>query len=151
MNRALMAGMLFLASGSLVLSDDGERSTLDRARLVIERLVTMEAAYDPRIGYLYDERAVIRYRRTGPDGRADAVTFTGLEYREILKRTMTDARAKGDRRSYRGAQYQVAGKNVRVTAMRYSELKRTSAPVVWTIGRGSGSDWVILEEFSEIR
>jgi hypothetical protein len=64
---------------------------------------------------------------------------------------MPVAKARGEYSTFSNVKYVPEGGNVRVTATRYSELKKYSAPHSVVIGACNGDGWGILDETSETR
>jgi hypothetical protein len=62
---------------------------------------------------------------------------------------MPIAKQRGDRSSYSDVTYALEGPNVRITATRFSELKRYSSPLSLLVGRRPDGRWMIYEELSE--
>jgi hypothetical protein len=141
-------GALLLTVAVLAASPAQERpdASLERARQVIESYVTLERAYDPRLADLYADEAVIKSNQSGPNGESQWATAQGWQYKKMVRDAMPKFRSMGFKASYSGARYEMAGKNVRVSAVQYVDKSRSSNPIQWTIGPGRTSQWLILEQ-----
>ena len=126
-----------------------EADRLAGATRLFTQYVNLEKGYWPAVGDLYADDAVIRNLRRYPTGEVRELSLTAPQYRELLKQAMPLAKARGDRSTYSEVTYIAEGSNVRVTAQRYSELKRHSSPLSLLVGRREDGRWLILEERSE--
>lgn len=75
--------------------------------------------------------------------------MTAAQYRALLQQAMPIAKQRGDRSSYSELKYTPEGPNVRITATRFSELKRYSSPLSLLVARRADGRWMIYEELSE--
>ena len=67
----------------------------------------------------------------------------------MIRNVMPLAKEHGDRSTYSDAAYTVEGKNVRITAKCYSELRKYSTPLSLLVGPDATGKWLILEELTE--
>lgn len=109
------------------------------------------ADFDPAVADLYCETATIRNTRTYPDGQQRVLELPAVKYKELVRAAMPAARARGDKSKYSEVAYTQEGDNVRITAMRYSELKQYSSPLSLLVGPCNDGDWAVLEELGESR
>jgi hypothetical protein len=119
------------------------------ATQLFTKYVNLERGYWPAVGELYADEAVIRNRRRYPSGEVRELTLTAAQYRGLLQQAMPIAKQRGDRSSYSDVTYTPEGLNVRITATRFSELKRYSSPLSLLVGRRPDGRWMIYEELSE--
>jgi hypothetical protein len=61
------------------------------------------------------------------------------------------AKEKGDRSTYSDVAYTQDRERVRITATRYSELKKYSSPISLLVGPSDDGKWLIFKELSESR
>lgn len=111
----------------------------------------MERTYDERAMDLYYPDALIQNTRRYPMGYTRTVTVTVSQYRSLLKAMMLLARARGERQTYSNVRYAKEARGTRITATRYSELKRYSSPVSLLVAPDSSGVWRVLEDISESR
>ncbi|MGH7373668.1 MAG: hypothetical protein ACREJY_05525 [Candidatus Rokuibacteriota bacterium] len=119
------------------------------ATQLFTKYVNLEHGYWPAVGDLYADEAVIRNRRKYPNGEVRELTLSAAQYRALLHQAMPIAKQRGDRSSYSEVTYTAEGPNVRITATRFSELKRYSSPLSLLVGRRADGRWMIYEELSE--
>jgi hypothetical protein len=123
----------------------------ENARECFERYVALEAACDPAVADLYADDAKIQNTRVSPDGQKRVTTMAALAYKEQIRQTMPAAKPRGDISKYSELNLTKEGDKVRVTAIRFSELKRYSAPLSMLVGPDGNGAWRIYEEVSESR
>jgi hypothetical protein len=117
-----------------------------------EMYVELGTGFDPALADLYADNAVIRNTRRYPDGRTRTLEMTGTEYKSLIRQAMPLARSRGDVDVYSDVQFEELGEGrTRITATRYSTLKKYRAPHQLTVGRSGGAGWKILEENGESR
>jgi hypothetical protein len=140
---------LFLIAGILVFNI-ADAQTPEAARL-FERYVALGRAYDAALAELYDDNALIRNKRTYPGGEVREMTMPAGQYKSLLRKALPLAQARGDRSTYSDVRYTREGERVRISAARYSELKKYTSPLVLVVGPAAGGRWLIYEEHSESR
>lgn len=140
---------MFLIAGPGLATDS---SPTDRAKGVFESLASLSKAFDPSAADLYSDEAKVVSVRKYPSGLPDKkLELTGVQYKELLRKSMPMAKARGDVSTYSDCTYKEEGENVRVACTRYSELKEYSAPHSVLIGPREDGEWLILEELSQTR
>lgn len=107
-------------------------------------------AFDPGLADLYCDSAVVRSTRIYPDGNRRLLEIPAARYEELVRTAMPLARARNDHSTYSRITYAREGANVRISATRYSELKRYSSPFSLLVGQ-CGGRWGVLEEVTETR
>lgn len=122
----------------------------EAARL-FERYVALGRAYDAALADLYDDNALISNRRILPNGEVREMTLPAGQYKKLLRKALPLAQSRGDRSTYSEVRYAREGERVRISAARYSELKKYSSPLVLVVGPQPGGRWLIYEEYSESR
>jgi hypothetical protein len=141
---ALLLPLLFQAAV-------GAEDATTKARAVFERYASLEAAFDPAVADLYSDAAVIKNKRTYPTGQVRELTMPAAQYKALIRESMPLARQRGDYSVYSETTFSNEGRNIRITATRYSVLKKYKSPLSLLIGPSASGDWLILEELSESR
>jgi hypothetical protein len=126
-----------------------EADRLAGATRLFTQYVNLEKGYWPAVGDLFADDAVIKNTRRYPNGEVRQIPLTAPQYRELLKQAMPLAKARGDRSTYSDVMYTADGPHVRISAQRFSELKRYTSPFSLLVGRREDGRWLILEETSE--
>jgi len=139
---ALFAGTCVIASSAQA-ANNGEA--------VFSRYVALERSFDPAAADLYCDNALIRNVRKYPDGQERTLELPAAKYKELIRTVMPAAKAKGDVSKYSNVVYAPEGPNIRITADRYSEMKKYTSPLSLLVGQCNGGDWAILEEISQSR
>jgi len=125
--------------------------SIKNAQSLFERYVRLEAAFNPSVADLYADGALIKNKRVYPVGPARELTMPAPKYKELIRQSMPLAKERGDRSTYSGVNYTPEGSNIRITAVRFSELKKYSSPISLLVGPSKTGTWLILEELSESR
>ena len=127
----------------------GAQSGIEPAKQLFQKYITLENKFDPSVADLYADDALIRNTRRYPNGQKRTIDIPALKYKELIRTAMPLAKARGDRNRYSQVKYKPEGNNVRITAMRYSLLKKYSSPISLLVGPNTKGDWIVLEEISE--
>jgi hypothetical protein len=122
---------------------------VDEAKKLFERYVDAERTFDPAVADLYSDDAKIQNKRTYPDGSIRVSTMPAPKYKELIRAAMLLAKERGDSNTYSEVKYVAEGQKIRITATRFSNLKKYSSPVSLLVGPSSGGKWLIFEELSE--
>ena len=124
----------------------------ERAKAVFASLDSLSRAFDPAAADLYSDEAKIVSLRHYPWGLPDKkLELSGTQYKDLIRKSMGIARARGDVSTYSEISYTAEGANVRIRCTRYSELKKYSAPHSLLVGPVDDGRWLVLEEVSETR
>jgi len=113
--------------------------------------VELGTAFDPSLAELYANDAVIHLTRRYPDGHTRTLELNGKQYKALVREAMPLARSRGDVDLYSNVQFQDLGDRTRITATRYSTLKKYQAPHELIVGNRDGTGWKILKETGESR
>jgi hypothetical protein len=124
---------------------------ISEVRTIFNRYSEQEAAFDAAIADLYADSAIIKNRRSYPDGSVRELTMPAPRYKQMVRSVMPLAKARGDYNTYSGVTFHQEGAAVRVTALRYSMLKKYTSPLSLLFVRSSAGAWLIQEELSESR
>jgi hypothetical protein len=120
-----------------------------KAKELFERYVALERAFDSAQADLYSDDAKIQNTRTYPGGQKRSVTFPPAEYKKLIRAAMPLAKARGDTSTYSDTKYTPEGDRIRITCVRFSDLKKYSSPLSLLVGPDKEGKWVIFEEISE--
>jgi len=145
-----MKHLLFaLAVTMLTLSSHAGPAT-NEAKQVFESYVDLERKFDPAVADLYSDDATIKNTRRFPDGTSRTMSLPAPKYKELLRKSMPVAKERGDTNKYSDVAYKEEGGSVRITATRYSDLKKYSSPLSLLVAK-KDDKWLIVEEISESR
>lgn len=123
----------------------------DAAKKLFEQYVALGQAYDPGVADLYADDALIRNKRTYPNGEVRELTMPAPKYKALIRQVMPLAKERGDRSTYSGVTYAPEGERVRIRASRFSGMRNYTSPVSLLVGPGPGGRWLIYEERTESR
>jgi hypothetical protein len=141
---------LLAAIGTLLtVASTASAQSADPARAIFATLQSREKTFDVALADLYCETALIRNTFILPNGQRRTMDFPAELYQELIRSLMPTARARGEYSTFSEVRYAPKGNNVRVTATRYSILKKYSSPFALLIGPCKGGEWAVLEQFSE--
>ena len=119
------------------------------ARILFEQYASLEKAYDPAVADLYSDQALIKNRRTYPDGNVRTLELPATKYKGLIRASMPAAKAAGDYSTYSNVRFAPEGDSVRVSATRYSVRKKYSSQMSLLVARDNGGPWLIIEELGE--
>ena len=123
-------------------------AALEKAQALFKSYVDGEARFDPAVADLYADDAVIKNRRTYPDGQIREMTLPAPRYKELVRSAMPVAKQRGDTSKYSNCKYTAEGERVRIACNRYSNLKKYDSPLSLLVGPGPKGAWLIFEELS---
>lgn len=123
----------------------------DAAKQLFEQYVALGHAYDSTVADLYSDDALIKNKRAYPTGKVRELTLPAGDYKTLIRQAMPLAKARGDRSTYSNVKYTPEGSRVRITASRFSELKKYTSPISLLVGPSGNGRWLIYEEISESR
>jgi hypothetical protein len=120
------------------------------AEALFNRYIDLEHAFDPALVDLYADEAHIQSRVIVPGRPPTVRTWSGAQYKELLRRALAKAKEKRqDLNFYSAVNYLRDGSRVRIKAMRYAELQKAVSPVELLVGPNAAGAWRIFEELSE--
>jgi ketosteroid isomerase-like protein len=143
--------LVFMSNIPALGADPQEAENIQAARKLFDRYVALSRAFDPSVADLYADDATIQNARTFPDGRQRTLTMPATQYKELIRKSMSSAKAREDTNEYRDIKLMAEGKNVRITATRHSNRKNYDSPLSILVAKSSDGQWKILEEISESR
>lgn len=123
----------------------------DKARKFFAQYVALEKAFDPAVVELYSDEARIQNTRIYPTGQERVLTLPAAQYKQLLLQALPLAKERGDTNAYSEVKYTPEGDRVRITATRYSDLKKYSSPISLLVGPAADGKWQILEEITQSR
>ena len=150
MNRFLLSLLaLLLLWAPTAFADD---KSLKAAEKLFRTYMRYEDRFDARLADLYADNALISTRRVDAEtGDVETLHIPSSRYKEMIREHIGLARREKDKGRYGAIRYTEEGDNVRIRADRQSLRDNYTAPLTLLVGPGPDGDWVILEEFSEIR
>ncbi len=134
-------------------SQDNSNSdiTVSSPKDLIDKYQILEREFNPAIVDLYSDSAKIQNKRIYPLGKERVIEISMTDYKDILLSTLPLAKSRKDYSTYSDITYtNINDIKVRVTANRYSNLKKYDSPIVWLLEKRN-SNWLIIEEISESR
>lgn len=133
----------FLIAGPTLANEPGN------AEKVFAEYQSLERQFDPAAADLYCDTALIRNVRIYPGGKERTMELPAPKYKEMIRAAMPVAKASGDYSTYSKIAYVPEGRNVRITATRYSVLKNYSSPISLLVGKCDNGRTGLLEEISQ--
>ena len=146
MRRRMVFFGLMLVFSKQALADDV--SKMSDAEKLFEHYQTLERNFDSEVADLYCDGALIQNTRSYSDGRERVLNISTEAYQALIRSTMPLAKAKGDSSTYSKVSYVFEGENIRVSAVRYSILKKYYSPLSLLIGECRSGHTGLLEELS---
>ncbi|HLX09033.1 MAG TPA: hypothetical protein VKY89_14355 [Thermoanaerobaculia bacterium] len=120
------------------------------AEALFARYVDLEHAFDPALVELYANDAHIQSRIIVAGRPPTIRTFSGAQYKDLLRRALAKAKEKReDLNYYTAVTYLREGARVRIRAVRYAELQKAVSPMELLVGPDAHGTWRIFEELSE--
>lgn len=141
----------FLVSGLILVScwSVSADTAIDSAKALFARYVNLSQAYDPAITELYADDAVIHARKIYKDGRVREMDITVSEYKPLIKSSLPIAKDRGDGSTFDKVSYVQEGAKVRITATRYSILRKNHSPHSMLVAPDPSGKWLIVEETAQ--
>ncbi|MGH6948300.1 MAG: hypothetical protein ACREDZ_13295 [Kiloniellales bacterium] len=148
---ALTAAGLFLIAAPLgAQSSDGPVQKIAAAKQLFRQWLALGDAYDPRIVSLYSDAAYIVSLRIKADGTQEQRSWTGKQFKEILRLGMEAAKQRNDRSDYSQTEYLIEGELVRIKSLRTQAGKNKSTPHHLVIAKSSDGYWRIYQEIAVV-
>jgi endonuclease YncB( thermonuclease family)/ketosteroid isomerase-like protein len=124
---------------------------VSEARAMFNEYISRSDRFDARVADLYSDDAAVRSTRIMPDGQKPVLSFTGTQWKALIRQAMPLAQQRGDRNTFQDVSAALNGKDVTVTAQRYSHLKAYTSPFAQTWSKDQTGAWKIKEEVTETR
>lgn len=150
-SAVLLCILMLMTVADIPSASSDESPNIQGARKLFDQYVSLEKAFDPSTADLYSDDARIQNTRTYPDGTKRTLSMPALRYKELIRKAMPLAKARGDTNEYRDIKYMQEGSNVRITATRHSNLKNYDSLLSLLVGKTAAGSWKIFEEISESR
>ena len=115
--------LIFTLFSNLVFSAE-----VETVKKVFESIQRKADLFDSSFVEFYSDKAVIEYRRFYPNGKSKVMTLSGVQYKNLIKKGMPLAKAKGDKSEYRDVTYTKIKDGIVVKATRWSVLKKYGTP-----------------------
>ena len=115
---------------------------------LFNKIQTLGKNFDASLASLYSDEAIIENKRTYPTGQEKVMKLTGKQYKALIKKVMPLAKARGDISTYSDIKFEKNDDTVKVTATRYSELKKYKSPYECILKKGKNGNWLIIKELS---
>ena len=144
-----IALMALISIAQFAIGASNESPNIQAARSLFEQYISLGKAFDPAAADLYADEARIQNSRTYPDGTKRTLTMPAAQYKDLIRKTMSLAKARGDTNEYSEITYSAEGSNVRIMSIRHSNLKNYDSPLSLLVGKAKDGAWKILEEISE--
>jgi hypothetical protein len=146
--KKLLSVLAWALVGAVSIAYAGPR---EEAQSVFDQYVKLEQGFDPAVADLYSDHALIKNKRTYPNGQVRELSLPATQYKAVLRQAMPMAKARGDTSSYSDVRFSQEKGGVRIQAVRFSHLKNYSSPISLLIGADETGKWLIREELSESR
>jgi hypothetical protein len=153
--KTILAVMMLLVSllePSCALAEStttNDTPALEVGKRVFGKYVALSESFDPSVADLYDDNAFIQNTRTYPDGRQRVMTFPAIQYKDLIRQAMPLAKLRGDTDTYREIRYTMEAGKVRITAIRFNNMKKYESPISLLIAESKPGVWRIVEEITE--
>ncbi len=144
-----LLSLMIMSITSVAGADTKESKDIQAARKLFGQYVALEKAFDPAAADLYADDAKIQNTRKYPDGRQRTLMIPAPQYKELIRKSMSLAKSRADTNEYKAVKLTAEEGNIRITAIRHSNLKNYDSPLSILVGKTSDGKWLILEEISE--
>src|SRR5690349_15524543 len=119
------------------------------ALTVFKEYVARSDRFDGSLADLYTDDASIRAKRLGPNGKIQSLTFTGAQWKALIRKAMPLAQQKGDRNTFQDVTAKPSESGISIVARRYSHLKNYTSPWAILVTKQPTGDWKISAEIFE--
>lgn len=141
--KVLVLASVLMSPCLEALADD---PAIGEAQKLFKQYVDLEKAYDPLQADLYSAQAVIKDTRVYQDGQSKTLTWTGENYKQIIKAQLPVARSRNEQYAYSQINFTKEGANVRVRCMRALPARKYSSPLELLLSPAGKNGWKIIEE-----
>lgn len=138
--------VLLVACGGSARADD-----VSDVLTAFQQYVARSASFDPSVADLYADTATIRSKRIMPDGTTPTLAISGMQWKALIRQALPLAKQRGDRNTFRNVSAKPQGKEVVITAERYSHLRAYASPFVQHWSKDQTGAWRISTEVTETR
>lgn len=146
--RLVFVSCVFALASNLFVFAFDDPSIVEAQRL-FKQYTDLEKSYDPAQAELYAPTAVIKDTRVYQDGESKTLTWTGENYKQIIKAQLPVARARNEQYVYSQVSYSKEGNNVRVRCTRSLPAKKYSSPLEMVFAPSQKNGLKIVEELCQ--
>ena len=142
-----VTGLILFKSLAVVGMGRSETDTPESlARRIFPQFVELGQAFDPVLADLYVDGARIVSIQKSPNGTERILEMRGTEHKALIRGVMPTAKAHGDASSFGDASYWREGLCNRVSATRFSALKKYASLYSLVEGSDVSGRWLTYEE-----
>ncbi len=127
------------------------KPSIESAKLFFEHFVAMGDEFNSEVADFYSDDAKITSIRKYPFNESKRTEMTNTQYKELIRKIMPLAKARGDKNTFSDVSYEIERDFVRIKATRYSVLKDYYSPYSLLVGQNSEGNWLIYEENTETK
>ena len=139
--------LFLLISGIDTFAADADENS---AKEFFRDYVELGENFDTSIANLYLDSAIIRNLRRYPNGSEKSMQLTGAQWKALITKVMPVAKARGDKSTFSRIIISIDGKQAKIKANRYSNIKcYTDTGYFMIIERQPDSKYKIVEEYME--
>lgn len=152
MKQALSTSLLAISALFLASAPAFAEDAIAEGQRIFKQYTEMERAFDPTLSELFAPNALVKDVRIYQDGQTKTITWSGNEYKQVLRAGLPVAKIRNDINSYSGITYTRDGANVRIKGTRHSQLKKYSSPFELVVAPSSANGkttWKIVEELTQ--
>ena len=128
-----------------------EADPVKEAQRLFQQYVQLGQAFDAQVAELYADTANIRNKRIDAAGQVRELSMPAPQYKQMIRSVMPMAKARGDKNTYSDLRFTLEGRGVRITGIRFSELKQYTSPISLLVQPSAAGTWQIVEEITESR
>lgn len=151
MKRVLTFSLISIGLACTMAQVLAEDSIVEAQRL-FKQFSEMERAFDPALAELFSPSAVVKDVRVYQDGQTKTITWTGADYKQVVRAGLPVAKVRNDLNNYTAINYTKEGANVRIKGTRHSLLKKYSSPFELVLApstQNGKTTWKIIEELTQ--
>ena len=139
--------LFLLMSGINTFAADADENSVKE---FFQEYIGMGENFDTSIADLYLDSAIIRNLRRYPNGSEKSMQLTGVQWKALITKVMPVAKARGDKSTFSHIIISIDGKQAKIKANRYSNIKcYTDTGYFMIIERQSDGKYKIVEEYME--
>jgi len=142
----LKIGLLAISAFSI------ELHAADKPLEFFEEYVRLGESFDPQVVHLYSDQALIHAYRVYPHGLERNMQLSGIEWKQLVTRVMSLAKAKNDKSTFSNVAVTEISEGYKIKADRYSVRKCYTDTGYYMIIKASESGMLkIFEEYMETK
>ena len=145
--QSILLIVFFVVTGGYACAQDADAES---AKRFFETYVKMGESFDASMADLYLDSATIKNIRRYPNGSEKSMQLTGAQWKELVRKVMPMAKAKGDVSTFSEIYVSIDGKRAKIKANRYSNLRcYTDTGYYMIIERQPDGEYKIVREYTE--